>query len=129
MNEPEKIIEGDVDLCDLHLTELPSFLKGVEVRGSFNCSHNKLRSLKNSPRVVRKNFFCLHNLLQTLEGGPEIVGWDFSCRHNQLRSLEGAPKSVGYDFYCWYNAVPFTCEDVWAVCKVQGRVYPQEIIQ
>ena len=90
-----KIIKGDVDLQNLYLEELPAFLRGVWVDGNFTCSHNKLRTLKNSPSKVTGNFLCSHNRLETLEGGPRVVGNSFFCCHNQLRTLEGAPRTVG----------------------------------
>ena len=74
------VIEGDLDLSNKGLTELPD-LSEVVVNGDFSCANNKLTSLK---------------------GAPKEVGGDFSCAHNQLTSLEGAPKEVGGDFYDFF---------------------------
>ena len=135
-----KIIEGNVNLSHLYLTELPEFLDGIEVTGSFFCSGNRLVSLKNSPAIVRGDFYCYANYLVTLEGAPEFVGGCFSCHTNQLRtlkgsprkvgqsficisnqliSLEGAPDFVGGPFNCKYNTKKFTQDDVLAVCQTR----------
>ena len=68
-----KIIEGNVILHNLHLTELFD-LSDVEVMGWFTCGHNNLTNL---------------------EGSPHTVVGDFNCDKNNLTSLIGAPKSVG----------------------------------
>ena len=99
-----KIIEGNVNLNDLYLAELPEFLRGVEVRGNFECRNNKLTSLKNCPSRVTGRFFCNYNRLESLEGAPEFVGRDFWCNHNQLTTLEGLPlMSESQGVYCHYN--------------------------
>ena len=79
---------------------------GIEfgnISGSFNCSNNKLVSLKVAPKKVGKSFYCYNNQLVSLEGGPQEVGVAFYCYNNKLVSLEGAPQEVGGDFYCYNN--------------------------
>ena len=99
----KKIINGDVNLSNLHLKQLPSgLLNDVHVSGYFYCYDNKLISLK---------------------GSPKTVGGNFDCSYNKLTSLEGAPSSVDGDFLCGNNSVQFTEEQVRAVCNVKGRVY------
>ena len=54
-----KIIEGDVDLADLHLTELSGCnLSDVEVTGNYHCSDNNLTSLAGCPLTVDGSFYC-----------------------------------------------------------------------
>ena len=72
-----KVIDGDVDLRKLYLTELLD-LSDVEVTGYFTCYDNDLTSLK---------------------GAPETVGGGFDCCYNDLTSLEGIPKTIGGSFY------------------------------
>ena len=137
-----KIIHGDVNLKGLYLEELPEFLNGVDIIGFFDCSHNKLKSLKNAPKSVEKFFDCSYNQLRTLESCPELVnGFSFLCQHNQLltlegcpevirghficfdnhlQSLDGAPRYVGKNFWCKFNPGQFTIKDVRAVCQVDG---------
>lgn len=97
-----EIIEGDVSLSFMDLTELPDF-SNVFVKGSFNCEYNKLTSLKGSPKKVGKDFCCAKNYLTNLKGCPQEVDGDFSCADNQLTSLEGVPQKIGGSFYCCYN--------------------------
>ena len=120
----KKIINGDVNLSNLHLKQLPSgLLNDVHVSGYFYCYDNKLISLKGSPKTVGGNFDCSYNKLTSLVGGPKFVGGDFICSNNNLTSLEGAPSIVDGDFLCYNNSVQFTEEQVRAVCNVKGHVY------
>ncbi len=117
-----KVIIGNIDLNRLHLEKLPD-LSDVEVKGSFNCSINRLTSLEGAPKSVGGNFRCDNNLLTSLKGAPKSIRGYFYCTSNLLTSLEGAPKSVGGDFYFTDNTTKFTEEQVRAVCKVKGEVY------
>ena len=96
------VIEGDLDLENKGLTELPD-LSEVVVKGYFDCSNNKLTSLEGAPKTVGRYFSCACNQLTSLEGAPKKVGTWFNCNSNQLTSLEGAPQTVGEDFRCGDN--------------------------
>jgi hypothetical protein len=119
----KKVIEGNVDLIELYLEELPDFFKDVSVEGEFYCNKNQLTSLEGSPQSVGGSFYCNNNQLTSLEGSPQSVGGNFYCSNNQLTSLEGSPQNVGGNFYCSENTVKFTEAQVRAVCEVKGRVY------
>src|SRR3972149_849420 len=105
--------DGNVDLSNLGLTKL--LVKFKYVKGNFNCSYNKLTSLKGSPIKVGGYFDCNNNQLTSLEGSPQEVGGDFNCSYNKLTSLEGAPQEVGGSFYCSHNSVP--CEKLMKTVK------------
>jgi len=92
---------GDVDLRELNLTEIP--FKFRMVRGHFSCSHNQLTTLENCPEEVGGGFWCDNNKLATLKGSPREVGGDFSCTNNQLTTLKGSPREVGGHFSCSAN--------------------------
>ena len=79
-----KKVNGDVWLTGGEWTEIPEWLKDVEITEDFNCSVNNLTTLKN----------C-----------PQKVGGNFSCSYNELTSLDGCPKNIGRDFYCFNNAI------------------------
>ena len=104
-------------LVDLDLKELP--ITFGTVGGSFNCSCNKLTSLKGCPKKV-KCFYCDLNKLTSLKGSPREVENNFWCSDNYLTSLEGCSKKVNGAFACSHNKKQFTKEDVEKVCKV-GR--------
>ena len=93
--------EGDVNLDNLKLKELPD-LNINKVNGYFNCSHNKLTSLK---------------------GCPKIVNGYFSCSSNNLTSLEGCPREINGDFYCENNKKKFTEQEVRQYCNVKGVIH------
>ena len=135
---------GDLDLSNMKLTELPEILKNVDIKGDFFCSTNKLTSLEGSPKTVGGDFYCSNNKLTSLEGSsktvggdffccdnnltslvgsPSSVGMNFVCRNNNLTSLVGAPSSVGGNFFCRNNPIKFTEMQVRAVCDVKGEVY------
>lgn len=96
-----KFIEGDINLVDKQLTELPK-LQNVTVQGYFDCSNN---------------------LLTSLEGCPEIIEGHFYCGDNKLVSLDGCPSIVKKNFYCSYNSKNFTREEVESLCNVHGRIF------
>jgi len=94
-------VYGSVSLFDYGLEELP--LEFNMVTGFFNCSNNKLTTLKNAPKHVTGNFICAHNKLESLEDAPEYIGGYFNCSNNKLKSLEHSPKEIGGSFYCNVN--------------------------
>ena len=99
----QKTIQGNVDLSDLNLTELPN-LSDVVVIGDFFCAYNnKLTTLQGAPQYIGRNFHCHNNNLTTLQGSPEYVKGDFYCSYNKLTILQGAPKFVGGNFHCNNN--------------------------
>jgi len=98
-----KKVNGNIRLSSLEWTEIPEWLKDVEVNGNFSCSGNKLTTLKNCPKEIGGSFKCARNRLISLEGCPENIGGDFDCYYNNLASLEGCPENIGGDFYCYGN--------------------------
>ena len=119
-------VDGDVNLVRKNLMEFPEYIQFGVVKGTFNCSGNRLTSLRGCPREVRLgNFLCNHNQLTSLEGVPKKVEKIFDCSNNKLTSLEGAPKEVRWNFDCSHNSTQFTEEDVLAVCKVKGIIITQ----
>jgi hypothetical protein len=134
-----KKVNGYVILKGGLWTEIPEWLKDVEITGYFNCSCNKLTTLKNCPQKIGggfscsnnelttlegcpKNiggsFYCYNNLLTTLKGCPKNIGWVFDCSYNQLKSLEGCPEFVGGDFSCSNNKVKLELTDY---VKIRGE--------
>ena len=75
-------VDGDVNLWNLGLTELPLIFN--RVTGYFLCDDNKLTSLKGSPRWIGGYFDCDCNRLTSLEFSPDYVGSYFSCELNDL---------------------------------------------
>ena len=115
-----KVIIGDVIINGDILKELNL----DEVSGDFNCSFNRLTSLKGGPKLlVTKDYFCSNNTLTSLEGAPIIVNAGFYCSHNKLTNLKGAPKVVNDDFAINDNTKNFTEEEVKGVVDVKGKVY------
>jgi len=98
-NTPENIpktIRGTFDCSVNRLTSLEGAPESVE--NDFICSHNKLTSLKGAARKVGRDFNCSGNLLTSLEGAPDNVN-SFNCSDNNLTSLKWAPSCTGY-FLC-----------------------------
>ena len=98
-----KKVNGYVWLNGGQWTEIPVWLKDVEITGTFVCSNNILITLKNCPQKIRRSFYCYYNRLTSLEGCPEIIGSTFNCSGNKLISLDGCSKEIGGDFDCTYN--------------------------
>jgi hypothetical protein len=127
-----KEVNGDVWLRGNQWTEIPAWLKNIEITGVFSCLHNKLTTLKNCPQKIggtfncsnnqltslegcpeniEGNFWCSYNLLTTLKGCPKNIGWVFDCVGNRLSSLDGCPENIGGDFYCSNNKVKLELPD------------------
>ena len=98
-----KKVYGDVWLNGGHWTEIPEWLKDVEIEGYFGCSSNKLTTLQNCPQKIGSIFDCSFNRLASLEGCPENIGGSFYCYDNLLISLKGCPKIINGSFDCDQN--------------------------
>jgi hypothetical protein len=90
LNE-ESIYNKNINLYNKGLLKLPNNLP-TEIGGDFNCTKNKLTSLKGAPRKIGGDFECALNHLTSLDGAPKEVGGSFECKNNQIISLKGAPK-------------------------------------
>jgi len=95
-------VEGDFKFSSENLVDMYG-IKFGKVSGNFNCSWNKLTSLKGAPQEVGGGFYCHYSKLTSLEGAPQKVGVDFDCSYNRLTSLEGAPQKVSSNFSCIGN--------------------------
>ena len=116
-----KKVNGCVWLKGGKWTEIPEWLKHVEIyeffscagnkltnmkncpdviHGNINCSDNKLITLEGSPEITKSSFYCSSNILISLKGCPRIVNGNFSCSYNKLTSLEGCPENINGSFYC-----------------------------
>ena len=100
-----KIIEGDVSLRKLQLTELFD-LSDVKVVGDFDCSFNNLTNLIGSPHTVKGYFDCSNNrLLTSLKGIPKTIGGRFwisdelreKFPEEHIRSLSNIKGRVLYE--------------------------------
>jgi len=115
-----KKVNGYVSLNGGQWTEIPEWLKNVEIKGSFICSHNKLTLLKNCPQNIGEDFSCSSNKLTSLEGCPENIGGDFRCVNNKLTSLEGCPENIVGDFCCYNNKIEL---ELPGYVKLKGKFY------
>jgi len=115
-----KKVNGEVWLSKKQWTEIPAWLKDVEIAGDFDCSNNKLTTLKNCPQKIGVHFRCSNNQLTSLEGCPENIGGDFCCHNNQLTSLQGCPENIGGDFCCYNNKIEL---ELPGYVKLKGKLY------
>ncbi|MCR5225332.1 MAG: DUF2971 domain-containing protein [Alphaproteobacteria bacterium] len=92
-------VDGDVDLGNKNLTDADIKFKFRNVTGNFNCSKNRLTSLKFAPDFVGSNFDCSNNELTSFDNAPEFVGGDFDCSNNKLTSLGNKPLCIVGDLY------------------------------
>jgi len=73
------------------------------VGGYFDCSNNKLQSLKGCPKIVASTFMCNDNELISLEDAPSIVGGDYNLMHNFVKNLKYTPLHISGYFNCSRN--------------------------
>jgi len=120
-------IIGDVLFWYTNYTKIP--VKFGEVSGYFDCSRNKLTTLKNCPTSVGGYFSCYNNHLTSLKFAPTSVGGYFDCSNNNLTTLKDCPTSVGGYFSCYKqkNEHKFTEDEVRAVCQVGSKIYTVSI--
>ena len=113
-----KKVNVSVYLTGNQWTEIPEWLKNVEIEGDFSCARNKLTTLKNCPQNIGGYFNCTFNKLTSLYGCPENIEGDFYCCGNLLTSLEGCAKNIGGDLYCLGNKVKLELPDY---VKLKGK--------
>ena len=65
-------VNKPVNLSNFDLTELP--LKFNKVNGSFDCSDNRLTTLKGCPNEVSDSFFFENNPLERIDYTPNRIG-------------------------------------------------------
>lgn len=78
-------VKGDVNIANADLWEMP--FKFGRVTGDFNCSHNRLITLKGCPDYVGEDFDCSYNILQTLLHTPKYIGGRYYYGINPLPAL------------------------------------------
>ena len=93
-------VDGNVNLIKMNLSEIP--LKFNKVSGYFNCSYNKLTSLKGSPKEVESFFTCYDNKINDLKYAPNRIGGWFDGSVNNLKNLKNSPTCVNL-FFCEGN--------------------------
>ena len=98
----KKIIDSDVSLRDLCLTELLD-LSDVLIHGYYDCSKNSLTNLVGSPHTIYGRYDCSEN--------------------PKLNSLKGIPKTVKGDF--WIDLLfedLFPGEYIHSLCNIGGKI-------
>ena len=66
-------VNRSVDLTDNHLSEIPDYIQFNIVKGYFDCSNNKLTSLKGAPESVGGYFTCSNNPTSFTEDDVRVV--------------------------------------------------------
>ena len=103
----EIFVPGSIHITGRGLTSLPD-LSNVTLGGGFNCSHNRLTSLKGSPAEVgfysrsqgtNGDFNCSDNQLTSLEYSTTKVARSYICSNNKLTSLKGSPRHINNTTY------------------------------
>ena len=104
-------VDGNVDIEGRDLTSIP--VQFGHVAGYFDCSSNKLTSLKGCPHTVGKYFACNDNTqLTSLQYCPLKTGSDFICEENPqlfdiLRFVFDPNFKLGKTFFTSrYNTSP-----------------------
>lgn len=93
-------VDGNVHLSQRGLSAIP--VQFARVKG-FNCSGNKLTSLKGVPRYVDGIFDCSYNCLNSLECSPLEVSGNYKAEHNTIHTLAFLPKMIGGSLYLNVN--------------------------
>lgn len=84
------------------LTNLDFF--PLELQGAFDCSNNRLRSLKGCGPQIGYYFSCENNFITSLQHLPKMDG-GLECSHNCLTSLEFCPELISGGLDCSFNQI------------------------
>jgi hypothetical protein len=115
-------VDGNVNLYNKGLTEIP--LRFGRVSGDFDCSCNKLTTLKGSPLYVSGHFYCGWNNLTNLKYSPMEVCGDYYCYGNKhLKTLRGLEEcffmkeidcfgTPVYELFSLFKNKEWSCADV-----------------
>jgi len=121
----KKVIEGNVDLSDIWMDELPDFLAVDELRGNFRIDQYKypqLRSLDNSPILVNGTMVINSTKIRDLEGSPEVILNNFELDSNtNLTSLKGAPRYIAGIFSIQFSEGLTSLDHGWPEKVKVGR--------
>ena len=72
------VINADVNLSGLKLSELPEYIVFNEIiGGNFICSYSNLSSMKGIPKKIGKNFDISFSKINSLDNAPLLVDKDF----------------------------------------------------
>lgn len=85
-------VNDDVNLSRKKIKHIP--IQFGLIKGFFDCSYNKLTSLKGIAQEIEGNVNCSHNKLTSLQYCPSVIQGDFNCSYNQLLSLNGIAQEV-----------------------------------
>lgn len=94
-------VENSVNLSFKNLIYIP--IQFHYINGSFDCSNNKLISLKGTPNIIEHDFFCNINELTSLIYSPKKIGGNFDCSYNKITSLKGIPDIINENLFCYNN--------------------------
>ena len=110
-------IHESISLQGMELSELP--FKFGNIDGYFDCSDNKLTTLKGCPKSVVGFFDCSNNELISLEHGPIKVGSFYNCYNNKLTDLGYLPKVIN-------KSIDFRFNDLISnifLSNIKGEIY------
>ena len=110
-------IHESISLQGMKLTKLPFKFGGIS--GYFDCSDNKLTTLKGCPKLIDGFFDCSSNKLISLKHGPIEVGSFYNCYHNKLTDLSHLPKVIE-------ESIDFRFNDLTSntfLSNIKGEIY------
>jgi len=96
-------VDNNVILSHLNLLYIP--VQFNKVYGDVDITHNKLTTLKGSPKNVKGYFDCSNNYLTSLKYSPNIIECGFYCVDNNLNTLDYSPKIVNGSYMCCMNDI------------------------
>jgi hypothetical protein len=114
-------IEGNLNLRNLGLKQLPPYIKFNKVSGYVNIEGNFFTSLKGFPLESGDDYNCSSNLITSLRGMPLKVNGSLYFHKNKLTDLDNLMISAK-NVICYGNPVKFTEQYVRKSIKVSGQV-------
>ncbi len=84
--------KDNINISRRYINEIP--LQFFEIRGSFDCHHNRLNSFKGCPIFVFGEFNCSHNQIESFQYATDDITLNFNLSHNHLQSLDFIPEKL-----------------------------------
>jgi len=102
-NDKSIDVQGAVYINSELLETIP--LNFNRVDGDFDCSSNKLTSLKGSPKYVGGDFNCEYNMITTIEYLPKEIGGNLNLTDNKIFNYNNFNTQLNGKIEAWFNPI------------------------
>jgi hypothetical protein len=105
MLNPRQTLEERLDELkrNNNLTELPLWIKYLDISSIHDYSNQKLKSFKNAPEFIGGDLIVNNNEIESFEFLPGNINGSLYCNNNKIKSFKNAPRFIRKNFHCNNN--------------------------